>query len=251
MSPGVQTALRTVTFADSAAGVWGATLAAEPRPPLLIVGAAARTAALDAELEGTDPEAEWRIAGDGLELTIAAAETPVAGAGDASGQRGFDQLCRVAGQLTIAGAEYDVAGLGVRGARDGALDAGAFHAVRGVAAWFEPADGLALAAFRPDGAKGQDADVISAAVLDPEAAAPVDDPRLSTTYTADGWPARAGLELWLAGDEDQHLLRRAAGEATGARGSAVAGGLELRAELFRWHSGGREGAGVYLLASRR
>jgi hypothetical protein len=93
--------------------------------------------------------------------------------------------------------------------------------------------------------------VISAAVLDPGGSAPVEDPRLSTTYAADGWVRRAGLELWLGGDEDQQLVRRAAGQATGARGAADAGAVEDRAELFRWHSHGRDGAGIYLMAMRR
>jgi hypothetical protein len=153
--------------------------------------------------------------------------------------------------LPAAGGEREVAALGIRGSRDVALDADGFAAVREVAAWFDPGDGLALAAFRPRGAKGQDADVISAAVLDADSSAPVEDARLSTTYAADGWVARAGLELWLGGDEDQQVLRRAAGEAIGVRGSARAGDLELRAELLRWHSGGRDGAGLYLLASRQ
>jgi hypothetical protein len=47
------------------------------------------------------------------------------------------------------------------------------------------------------------------------------------------------------------MLRRASGEAVGARASASSGDLELQAELFRWHSGGRDGTGLYLLVSRR
>ena len=89
-------------------------------------------------------------------------------------------------------------------------------------------------------------------MITPEGSPPVEDPRLSTTYGDDGWPARAGLELWLAGsDSDERYPHRASGEATGARAQALAGDLEVRAEPFRWHSRGREGAGMYFLARRR
>ena len=106
-------------------------------------------------------------------------------------------------------------------------------------------------AFRGRKAKSHEGDVVTATVLGPEPSAPVDDPRLSTTYEAGGWPVRAGLELWLGGDGDEEQFpRRAAGEAAGARAQAAAGGLDIRAEPFRWHSRGREGAGLYMLARR-
>ena len=118
--------------------------------------------------------------------------------------------------------------------------------------WFEPDEGLALMAFRARKAKSHDGDVVTAAVLGPERAAPVEDPRLTTTYDAGGWPIRAGLELWLAGEgEEEQFPRRASGEAAGARAQSAAGELDLRAEPFRWHSRGRDGAGIYILARRR
>jgi hypothetical protein len=111
---------------------------------------------------------------------------------------------------------------------------------------------MSVTAFRPRKAKAHDGDLLAAAVIAPDGSPPVEDPRLSTTYAGDGWPARAGLELWLAGEEpDQQYPRRASGEALGVRARGLAGDLELQAEPFRWHSRGREGAGMYLLARRR
>ena len=142
--------------------------------------------------------------------------------------------------------------LGQRTSRFGGFDLGKLESVRAVSTWFEPDEGFALMAFRGRRAKHHDSDVITAAVLGPETSAPVEDPRLSTTYDAGGWPVRAGLELWLtAENEEEQYPRRAAGEATGARMQTAAGELDLRAEPFRWHSRGREGAGMYLLARRR
>ena len=249
MTSGHGNALRTVAFGDSDVATWGVVVAAGGRPVALIAGADGSIATLDATLEAAGDD--WRIAADGVELVVAPVAEPVQSLGSEAAQGGFDQLCRVEGRFTVDGAERAVASLGLRSVRDAGLETDGFEAMRQVLAWFEPADGLALTAFRPRGAKGQDADVISATVLNSEGSAPVEDPRLSTAYAPDGWVARAGLELWLGGDDDQQILRRAAGEAAGARGAVTAGDLELRAEPFRWHSGGRDGAGVYLLASRR
>jgi hypothetical protein len=85
-------------------------------------------------------------------------------------------------------------------------------------------------------------------VFDSDAPHAINDPRLSTTYTAAGRPLRAGVELWLGDDEDQQYSRRALGEAAGPGATGRAGRFEVRAQPFRWQSRGRDGAGVYLLA---
>jgi hypothetical protein len=245
------TGLQTVAFGDLSTETWGTVVIAAPAAPLAILGAPDGCTNLEAHVDGSTAEEDWRITADAVELSITAAGKPAEMIGTDAARAGFDQVCRVSGRFTLEGDERAITTLGVRGVRAVSLVTGGFEVVREVAAWFESGDGLALAAFRPAGAAGQDEDVISAAVLDPGGSAPVEDPRLSTTYAADGWVRRAGLELWLGGDEDQQLVRRAAGQATGARGAADAGAVEVRAELFRWHSHGRDGAGVYLMAMRR
>lgn len=243
--------LRTFAFGDLATGVWGAALMIPGEPPFLCLGREGVAATAAATLEGAESEEQWRVAGEGIELALEPLGETVDAGGADSEIAGFDQLCQVSGSFTLDGAEQPVSALGCRGAREGSPDLMAFVSLREVLAWFGPSDGLALAAFRPRKSKGQETDVISAAVLDSESAAAVDDPRLSTTYTASGRPARASLELWLPGEDDQQLLRRAAGEATGGGVESVEGELEVRAELFHWYSHGHDGAGVYLLASRR
>jgi hypothetical protein len=91
--------------------------------------------------------------------------------------------------------------------------------------------------------------VVTAAVLDPQGTAAVADPRFSTTYTAAGKPLRASFELWL-GQAEEEFPRRAAGEAVGPAASLHVAGMDVRAALFRWHSRGLDGAGVYILARR-
>ena len=167
---------------------------------------------------------------------------------------GFDQLCRVTGRFELDGAEHAVDCLGLRTSRSGSFDLGKLESVRAVSTWFEPDEGLALMAFRARKAKSHDGDVVTAAVLGPESSPPVEDPRLTTTYDAGGWPVRAGLELWLAGDRtrQEQLPASARPGRRRARGrSPAAGELDLRAEPFRWHSRGRDGAGIYILARRR
>jgi hypothetical protein len=165
------------------------------------------------------------------------------------GLAGWEQLCRVSGRF---GAN-EVDCLGVRSAWSDDLELSRFESIRAVSVWFDPDEAFALTAFRPRKAKAHDGDLLAAAVIAPERSAAVEDPRLSTTYAADGWPLRAGLELWLASetDSEQQYPRRASGEAAGPRAEALAGELELQAEPFQWHSRGRVGAGMYLLARRR
>jgi hypothetical protein len=158
----------------------------------------------------------------------------------------------VSGRFTHDGTEHAVDCLGLQSWWSDAIDVGRYESIRSVSVWFEPDEALTLTAFRPRKAKAHDRDVLAAAVIAADLSASVDDPRLSTTYEAAGWPARAGLELWLTGDEpERQYPRRASGEATGPRAEALAGALELRAEPFRWHSRGREAAGMYLLARAR
>jgi hypothetical protein len=247
--------LQTVAFGDLGTGIWGALLAAAGQPPLLCLGAVGTggaggaTTSLEPRLDGGSAESEWLVGGEGVELVIAPAGEPVSSGTPESPLQGFDQLCRVRGSLVLDGAGHEISVLGCRGQRSGM---GGYESLRAVSAWFEPEDGLAVAAFRPRRSKGQEADLISAAVLDSESSRPVEDPRLSTTYTEAGWPARASLELWLASeDEETSALRRATGVAAGSRLQADWGERQVRAELFRWGSRGRDGAGVYVLATTR
>ncbi len=155
---------------------------------------------------------------------------------------GFDQLCRVAGMVTLDRTQRPVACLGRRSARRPVFDTERFESLREVSAWYEPGEGVVVSSLRPRGARGHAADVITAALLEPGTAPPVADPRLSTTYTATGAPARMTLELWLESEADaEQYLRRIAGEAIGTRALASRGALEFDAELLRCYSRGRDG----------
>jgi hypothetical protein len=240
--------LRTFAFGDLEAGVWGAAWIAGGAEPAVGVGTGDATSAQPVALQGDGEAEDWRADGDGVELVVSPAGASVAAA---AGNGGFDQLCRVSGAFTLTGGEHRIDCLGHRGARDARRGLEDYDSIRAVAAWFEPEDGLALTALRPRKFRGHDDDDVAAAVLDPADPRAVADPRLSTTYTAAGLPARAGVELWLdepEESEDPQYPRRAVGEAVGPSLRLRSGGVEVLAELFLWHTRGRDGAGVYLLA---
>lgn len=238
-------ALRTVTFGDLDAGVWGVVWGAEE--PFVALGLVdgAELPCSRAALEGVGVGEDWRITTERGELTVTAQGDAAA----ASAPSGFDQLCRVRGRVLRDGEEKAVDCLGRRGSRIERPDFRRFASLRDVSAWFEPDEGISLVSLRPRKASGHSDDVMAAALFAPSATVAVAEPRLSTTYTAAGVPSRLSLELWLddADEETAQYPRRAAGEAIGARARSRQGELDVSAELLRCHSQGREGAGVYLL----
>ena len=248
-------ALRTLAFGEpEATGSWGAAWAGdEDDRALTAVGAGREWGVLpDLSMSSGETDEEWRLAGGAATLLVAPAGEAVAVHPSEDGIEGCHQLCRVTGRFERDGAERVVECLGLRSWFSPASELERYESIRAVSTWFGPDAGMALAAFRPRKAKAHDRDVLAATVFSEDGSAPVEDPRLSTTYAEGGWPVRAGLELWVAGKEpDQQYPRRASGEATGARAEALSGSLELRVEPFRWHSRGRDAAGMYLLARRR
>ena len=158
------------------------------------------------------------------------------------GMSGYEHLCRVQGTVRAGGAEHDIHCFGGRSHLWGVPDWERIGAARTVSAWLDDGTGIALSAVSPAGARGHDQDARWAALLDPAGSVHVADPRLSTTYDGDGRQRRAGLELWVGGEDDHP--RRAAGEAL-AGSTLELGPLRLDAAVFTWHAHGRRGVGRY------
>lgn len=260
--------LRVLAFG----GVDGALWAAAVDGALVVgegAGATSSVASLGPGAWSIDGDG-WRLAGDGVELTVepasASASAPAAGeVAGAAGVSGVQELCRVRGSVRVgdreravdcAGARLlvDLAGGGGGGRGDGRADGGGdgrYESVRAVCGWVADDEGFALAALRPRRHRGHESDVVAATLFDPQAWVTVADPRLSTTYDADGVPARVNLELWI-GDGETEFPRRVAGEAVApgvvvdARGDRSA---QARIVPLRCHSHGHEGFGAYILAS--
>jgi hypothetical protein len=196
-----------------------------------------------------EPLRDWTVAMDGerhgFELRFQALSPPALIAEDdavarAGGMEGYEQLCGVTGTVRAGGKSVQVRCLGQRGHGWGEPDWERIESARTIAAWPASGYGLAMTSVRPEGATHAE-DPAWAALLDEQGAVPVADPRLSTTYDADGRQRRAGLELWVDGDD--HPLR---GSGEVLCGSTLdLGALRLDCAFFRWRIEGETGVGRY------
>jgi hypothetical protein len=213
------------------------------------------------ETEVVEPLRAWRLryaAQDtSLELDLSAVgaiavidpEHPVA---RTSGMAGFEQVVRATGTATVGGERVAIDGRGQRGHSWGAPDWDRIALARTVAAWLDDDLAVTLSAIRPAGAGHHEDERVAATILDrdPESGEPrassVVDPRLSTTYDADGRQRAAGLELFVDGEG---FPRRAAGEVLCGT-TLDLGRLRLQCAFFRWHMEGRTGVGRYDVLAR-
>jgi hypothetical protein len=240
MTASSESGLRIVSFGDLGGGVWGT--AVDAGQPAVVFGDGSATGAGEA-VELSAGDGHWELTGDCIDLQIG----PTEPAGDGVAVRpARDELCRARGRLVLDGAETTVDCPATRSVSR-VLDRGELDSIRGIWGWFEDGQALSLLALRPRGGSGQDDDRLTATLFDSEGPIEVDEPRLSTTYTDDGRPSRASLELWVGEGEDQYP-RRAAAEAIGSGAGVSATGLSLHVSPLRCHSRGLDGPGVYLLA---
>jgi hypothetical protein len=216
-------------------------------------------AGLDTEV--VEPLRTWRLsyAADDASLDLelravgAIAELdPASPVAQLGGMAGFEQALRVTGAATVRGQRIAVDALGQRGRSWGTPDWDRMALARTVGAWLGDDLAVSLSAIRPAGERDHEHERVAATVLerDPESdaprATPVADPRLSTTYDAEGHQRTAGLELFV--DEDA-MPRRAAGEVVCGT-TLDLGRLRLQCAFFRWRMEGRTGVGRYDVLAR-
>lgn len=196
--------------------------------------------------ETVEPGSRWRVrhAGEhGFDLEFAAVGAPIvlaadAAAAEAGGMEGVDHVCRVRG--TVGGRSFE--GRGQRGRSWGAPDWDRMVLARTLSAWFEDEQAVTAVAIRPAKAKSHADEHTSAFLLADDEVREVAEPRLSTTYDAQERQRAAGLELYVAAEDE--FARRVAGEVV-AGTSLDLGRLRLDCAFFRWRMGGREGVGRY------
>jgi hypothetical protein len=195
-----------------------------------------------------EEHARWRVemeapGGAGFELEFEAASPPAElaeddGAARLGGMAGHERVCRVRG--TAAGRPIDC--LGQRGRAWGAADWSRIALTRSLAAWLDDGPSVIVSAVRPLGAESHAEEAQWAALVDADGAVPISDPRISTTYDADGHQRRAGLELWVGEDDD--YPRRGAGQVL-CGSSVKLGQLRLDCAFFAWQLDGHDGVGRY------
>ena len=226
-------ALLAISFVDTARGVHGS---ARSGLTLLFEGQKASSHAEGPALAG-DAGAGWHA-----ELTdlLSLDFTPVGPVAELSGAHAH--VCTVSGEA-LSGR---VDGMGVVTETLAPPRWDELDALRSVHALFDREHAVVALARRPRGAAGHGEELVSAQLLTDGELAAIEDARLSTIYDGEGRPRRAGLELWLPGED---FPRRAFGVVT-AGASLALDGLDVHAALMSWRMEGREGAGIYELTVR-
>jgi hypothetical protein len=251
--------VRVVAFGTVEPALWGVAWIPDGHVAAPIaVGAPNATAVLKGALAGERPDTDWTLEGKDISLVVSPVGTPRHTADRGGHVESEGAICGVKGQFSLEGARHEVSSPGWRAVIRSDVEIDQLDSLRAVAGWIGRDEGVALIALRRRKSRGQEADMVLAGVLESAEARAVVDPRLSTTYSASGAPARTGLELWFeeassedAEDAEPQYPRRAAGEAVGTEIEWDVAGLTLRAHLLRWHTQDRDGAGVYLLGRRR
>lgn len=223
----------TIAFADAAAEIAGVAIAGVGT---LLSVAGELTAAAPPALAGSQPAWALRAAG-AYELALQSLGEP---ARLAAGTMTW--LCRASGN--IEGRDLDaLATLTVETASS------AFALQRSLSIAFEPELSFALLSRRPAGAAGHGEEQLEAVVWrgDPAAPAPIERPRLSTTYDAGGIARHAGLELWE--DDEAEYAMRIGGEAL-ANGELIhPDGERSRVVFMAWHHDSHRGLGSYTITA--
>lgn len=211
-----------------------------------------------------EPLRSWRVAfaaedgRTGFDLTFTALSDPAwldatSPVGALGGMQGYEQLCHVRGSVRARGGDRAVDCLGQRGHSWGAPDWERLSLVRTVSAWMDDDLGVSMSAIRGAKADHHDEEAIGAALFAPlgedddlAAARPIEEPRISTTYDAEGRQRRATLELF---ESEDGWARRIAGEVH-AGTTLDLGALRLDCAFFHWEMDGREGVGRYDILRR-
>jgi hypothetical protein len=212
----------------------------------------ARWQALSTDALSIEVDPTWvvEMRADGADLTVEflppadpfffdAASPP----GAISGLARSERVCHVAGSMTVGGRELAIDGRGQRSHQWGPSPWPRLASWRALAAWLDDDRALALWGAQPAGGGERDREALAACVVEsgPYRTLGVADPRISTSYGADGRPLRAGLELWLGADDD--FAQRAAGELICA-GALRLGSSHQLWSFLDWRMEGHAGVGA-------
>jgi hypothetical protein len=202
------------------------------------------------------PLESWSVAYDGEEggfdLEFSARAEPAefdrrSAPGRLGGVEGYEQLCAVTGTARAGGRTHEVRGPGQRGHQWGRADWEGLSLSRTLSAWLEDDTAVMLSALRPGRARAHDDEGMTAFLVQGGRPEQVAEPRLSTTYDADGRHRRAGLELWPEGEEA--MPHRALGQVVCGT-TLELGQLRMDLAFFSWLMEGKSGVGRYEVLRR-
>jgi hypothetical protein len=217
-----------------------------------------------AELEGSwitteAPLARWKAGfvdqAAGFELEAQASSAPIelgneatAGAARTAGLHRYEQLCEVQGKATVRGRELALRCRGRRQHFWGAYDWERLERWRSLYAVGNGDAGVTVVSARPAGSAGHGDELQGAFLVTGfDKPVPFEEVRISTVFTSDHLPGKAGVELFMEGDE---YPSRVSGEAL--CGTSVELGEEaVSLSFFRWSIDGREALGAYESVHRK
>jgi hypothetical protein len=187
---------------------------------------------IDAEAAFSREDDGWRaVAGDSVDLKFTASVEGV----DLGGAAAW------LGQVTGTVRGRPVSSLGVATETLEAPRWDDLDALRALAVVMDERSGVLAISRRPRGAMGHGDERITGWLLVDGEARAIEDTRISTIYDGDGRQRKAGLELWMPGED---FPRRASGTAR-AGASLALEGLRVHAAVFEWEMEGRTGVGSY------
>jgi hypothetical protein len=219
---------------------------------VLVRGEPAQLDGNDIALEVVSPLERWHAAvtraGASLQLDAAASSPPVAflsedaSTASLTGVESYEQLCELSGTVGTGSSSFPVSCIGRRVHSWGELDWDRIAMTRSVYGVSEERRAIVFESARPAGSGGHgDERRLARLIAAPDEIEAFEDARLSTVYGEEGLPAKAGLELFAAGEE---FPRRVGGEALhsiwldGDVGRSAVG-------FFRWSMDGTPAFGLY------
>jgi hypothetical protein len=216
-----------------------------------------RAEAAGARLETAEPLRRWIAAfahdeaGFELEATatsepIDLTEPPTAAVAREAGVSRYEQLCEIRGEARTNGRRLELSGIGRRvhqWGTPGPPPGGLARSLYAVAS----EEAVTLTSVRPEGGTAHGDELVAAHLTEKDSSpAPFEEARLSTLYDRTGAIRKAGLELYMPGDE---LPQRASGEARAAT-VLETGTSRLAVSFFGWSVRGEPGQGSYQMVSR-
>jgi hypothetical protein len=216
-----------------------------------------RAEAAGVRLETAEPLRRWAAAFTGdeatFELEATATSEPIdltepasAAVARGAGVSRYEQFCEIRGEVKVNGNRRELAGVGRRVHEWGAPGPAPGSLVRSLYA-VSSDQGLAVQSVRLDATESHGDELVAAYLAERDSPpARFEDVHLSTIYDSEGVIRKAGLELYMPGDE---YPRRTSGVARRAT-ILEAAGTRRAISFFEWSVGGAPGQGSYQMISR-
>jgi hypothetical protein len=203
-------------------------------------------------LEVRSPLERWRadVNRDDLSLLLeASAASPPVGLlsedvslADVTGVESYEQLCELSGSIEVGSRSLPLHCLGRRLHSWGEIAWDRIEMTRSLYAVSGERRAIVFESARPTGSGGHgDERRLARLIAATDEIEPFEDARLSTVYGEQGLPAKAGLELFLPGEE---YPRRLGGEALHATWLGE-DGTRSAIGFFRWSMEGTSAFGLY------